>query len=262
MTRARAQARSLSALLEVQGAEVIEIPTIRIAPLRDYTQVDQAIARLAEYQWIAFTSQNAVIAFLDRLTARGRSAALLGGLRVAAIGPATARALEACGIRPQLAPQRFVAEALVEAFAGQPQEALRGARVLLPRAFDARTTLPEGLRALGAAVDVVPVYRVEADRQQDPLTVQRLLRETIDAVTFTSPSTVRNFLELLGQDVAPALGHSLVACIGPVTAAAARECGVAVGLVAETYTIPGLVEALLGRLGPRGLHRRSIGAET
>ncbi len=262
MTRSRAQARSLSALLEADGALVIEVPAIRIAPLRDYGPVDQAIARLAGYDWIAFTSQNAVIAFIDRLKARGRDAASLGGVRVAAIGPATSRALEACGLRPALAPQRFVAEALVEAFAGQDGEALRGARVLLPRALEARTTLPDGLRALGALVDVVPVYRVEAERQQDPLAWRRLLRETIDAVTFTSPSTVRNFLELLGPASPRVLGRALVACIGPVTAATARECGVTVGLVAETYTIPGLVEALRRRLSRAVSTRRSIGAET
>jgi len=142
-----------------------------------------------------------------------------------------------------------VAEALVEAFAAAYPQGLRGVRVLLPRALDARTVLPDGLRALGAVVDVVPVYRVEVEREQGPAAWQRLLHETVDAVTFTSPSTVRNLVELLGAESSRVLGSAIVACIGPITAAAARQCGLSVGLVAETYTIPGLVDALRGRLG-------------
>ncbi len=249
VTRSRAQARSLCALLEADGAEVIEFPAIRVSPPSDYGPVDRAIERLADYQWIAFTSQNAVTAFTDRLKVRGRDTAPLERLRIAAIGPATAHALRACGLRPQLAPARFVAEALVEAFTAEYPQGLRGARVLLPRALDARTVLPDGLRALGAVVDVVAVYRVEVEREQSPAARQRLLHETVDAVTFTSPSTVRNLVELLGAESSRVLGPAIVACIGPITAAAARECGLSVGLVAETYTIPGLVDALRGRLG-------------
>lgn len=249
VTRSRAQARSLCALLEADGAEVIEFPAIRVVPPSDYGPLDRAIERLADYQWIAFTSQNAVTALADRLEVRGRDTALLERLRIAAIGPATAHALCARGLRPRLAPARFVAEALVEAFAAAYPQGLRGVRVLLPRALDARTVLPDGLRALGAVVDVVPVYRVEVEREQGPAAWQRLLHEAVDAVTFTSPSTVRNLVELLGAESSRVLGPAIVACIGPITAAAARECGLSVGLVAETYTIPGLVDVLRGRLG-------------
>jgi uroporphyrinogen III methyltransferase/synthase len=248
VTRSRAQARHLSVLLEAAGAEVIEVPAIRIVPPDDYGPVDRAIERLAEYRWVVFTSQNAVTAFMDRLGQRGGDASLLGTLRIASIGPATARALLEHGLRPVVAPPRFVAEALVEAFARHSEE-VRGTRVLLPRAAAARAVLPDGLRALGASVDVVPVYRIETEREQDSGAWTRLLHGTVDAVTFTSPSTVRHFLELLGAEGSYVLDAAIIACIGPVTAGAARELGLSVGVIADAYTIPGLAEALRGRLG-------------
>ena len=246
VTRSRRQAGILSTLLESEGAVVVEFPTIRIAPPADYAAVDRAIARLDQYQWIVFTSQNGVAAFLGRLRARGVGLAALGRLRVAAIGPATAAALQAQGLRVDLAPAEFVAEALVGAFAG---ERVEGARILLPRALEARRVLPEGLRARGATVDAVPVYQVETERGQDPETWRRLLDHAGDAVTFTSPSTVRNFVEVVGSHLPKAVAGALIACIGPVTAATARECGLQVGAVARDYTIPGLVAALRETLG-------------
>ena len=248
VTRSRAQAHHLSALLEADGAEVVEVPAIRIVPPDDYGPVDRAIERLAEYRWAVFTSQNAVTEFVDRLRVRGGDASLLGRLRIASIGPATARVLLRYGLRPSVAPARFVAEALLEAFGERAQE-VRGTRMLLPRAAAARAVLPDGLKALGAVVDVVPVYRVEPERAQDPGAWMRLLHGTIDAVTFTSPSTVRHFVELAGAEGSRVLGAAIIACIGPVTAAAAQECGLSVGLIARVYTIPGMVDALRGRLG-------------
>jgi len=249
VTRARAQAHRLSALLEADGAEVIEVPAIRIVPPDDYGPVDRAIERLAEYRWVVFTSQNAVTAFVDRLVLRGRQASLLGALRIASIGPATAQALFQYGLRPALSPDRYVAEALVDAFAHERPEEVRGARVLLPRAAAARAVLPDGLRALGASVDVVPVYRVEIECEHDPGAWAHVFHGTVDAVTFTSPSTVRHFVELAGAEGSRVLDAAIVACIGPITAAAAREVGLSVGLIAETYTIPGLAKSLRGRFG-------------
>jgi uroporphyrinogen-III synthase len=252
VTRPRAQARLLRELLEADGAEVVEVPAIRIGPPDDYGPVDAAIDRLAGYDWVVFTSQNAVGAFLDRAQTRVARTEDLERLHIAAIGPATGQALRSRGLRPSLEPQRFVAEALVEAFAehvaGAAGGDLRGTRILLPRASQARSVLPDGLRALGASVDVVPVYRVERERDHDP-EMWRRLSGGADAVTFTSPSTVRNFVELLGADASRVLGGALVACIGPVTAACAGSCGLRVGLVADTYTVPGLVDALRRRLG-------------
>jgi uroporphyrinogen III methyltransferase/synthase len=255
VTRSRAQAAQLRALLEREGAEVIDFPTIRLLPPSDYAPVDRAIASLGEYRWVVFTSQNGVMAFTDRMRALGWDPHMLRGARLAAIGPGTARALEAQGLRVDLAPAEFRAEALVAAFEGQD---LRGARVLLPRAADARGVLPEGLRHCGAAVDVVAVYRTELEREHSPEVRRRLLAGTVDAVAFTSASTVRNFVALLHPDAQRVLAGVLVACIGPVTADAARDLGLTVGVIARTYTIPGLVAALRSALGsgtmgaPRG----------
>ncbi len=246
VTRSRAQARELRALLEAEGAEVIDFPTIRMTLPADYAPADQAIARLGEYRWVVFTSQNGVAAFVDRMRTLGRSPEALHVPRLAAIGPGTAEALRAQGLRADLAPDEFRAEALVAALA---REDLRGVRVLIPRADGARSVLPDGLRTLGASVDVVPVYRTEVEQEHSPEMRRRLLEGPVDAVTFTSSSTVRNFVALLGPDAGRALRGALVACIGPVTAATAREFGLEAGVVAETYTIPGLVAALRSALG-------------
>lgn len=246
ITRSRAQAPAFCALLEAEGAEVVAFPTIRLVPPADYGPVDHAILRLGEYGWIVFTSQNGVTAFVDRLQALGRDLRALRGIRLAAIGPGTEAALRTRGVGVALAPAEFRAEALVEAFA---REGVRGARVLLPRAEVARGVLPDGLRRLGARVDVVAVYHTEVEHEQDPQARRHLLDGVVDAVTFTSPSTVRNFLELLGPDALRVLHGCLVVCIGPVTAATAGDCGVRVDLVADTYSIPGIVAALRTALG-------------
>ncbi len=249
VTRAHTQAGVLRDLLEAEGAEVLEFPTIRMVPPRDYGPVDRAIARLREYQWIVFTSQNGVVALWDRMLALAQDTRVLGAARLAAIGPGTAGALSARGLRADLAPLEFRAEGLVEALA---QRAIHGTRVLIPRAETARSILPDGLRRLGAVVDVVPVYRIEVAREQDPQIRRRLLTGRVDAVTFTSSSTVRNFMELLRDQAPRALGRAVVACIGPVTAATVREYGLRVDVVAETYTIPGLVASLRFALGAPG----------
>lgn len=250
ITRSRAQAQAFCALLEAEGAEVVAFPTIRVVPPADYGPVDQAILRLGEYSWVVFTSQNGVAAFVGRLHALGHDRRALRGIRVAAIGPGTEAALRTHGLGGALAPAEFRAEALVEAFA---REGVRGARVLLPRAEVARSVLPDGLRRLGAIVDVVVVYRTEVEHEQDPDTRRHLLEGAVDAVTFTSPSTVRNFLELLGPDALRVLRGCLVVCIGPVTAATAGDSGIRVDLVADTYSIPGVVAALRTTLGGRAL---------
>ena len=248
MTRARAQAAPLRDLLEADGAEVMEFPTIQMSPPGDYREVDRAIARLEEYGWIVFTSQNGVAALWDRMRAVGRDAHALRRARLAAIGPGTAQALEARGLQAHLAPREFLAESLVDAFA---REKMGGARVLIPRAETARGVLPDGLRRLGAIVDVVSVYRIEVARDHDPRVRRRLLAGRVDAVTFTSSSTVRNFVVLLRGATPRALERAVVACIGPVTAATAREHGLRVDVVAGTYTIPGLVASLRSALAGR-----------
>jgi uroporphyrinogen III methyltransferase/synthase len=247
VTRPREDGR-LRRLLEAEGAEVLEFPTIRIMPAADYGPLDAALRRIGDYGWVVFTSRNGVAAVIERLTAVGATAQALGGARLAVIGPGTDEALRDHGLRAVLSPGEFRAEALVAAF---DRHDLRGVHILLPRAAVARDVLPEGLRALGAAVDVVPAYRTEADDTPAPAVLEAVRAGRIDAMTFTSSSTVRYFLQLAGPDVRRALGGVLVACIGPVTAETARAAGLRVGAVATTYTLAGLVDVLRAALSPR-----------
>jgi uroporphyrinogen III methyltransferase / synthase len=257
VTRPRDDGR-LRRLLEAEGAEVVAFPTIRIAPAADYGPLDAALRRIGAYQWIVFTSRNGVAAVFERLAAMGLAPAALRRARLAVIGPGTAEALRDRGLRAELSPDEFRAEALVEAF----RHDLRGVRVLLPRAAVARDVLPQGLRALGAEVEVVPAYRTEVDDAHAPDVIAAVRAGRVDAVTFTSSSTVRHFLQLAGPDARPALEHVLVACIGPVTAETARASGLAVGVVASTYTLAGLVEALRAALSPRPRGEVTTGGAT
>ncbi|MCE5283682.1 MAG: uroporphyrinogen-III C-methyltransferase [Deltaproteobacteria bacterium] len=240
VTRPEAQTEELSELLGAKGARVIAFPVIRIEPPESWETLDRAIDALAEYHWIVFTSANGVAFFFRRLKARGRDIRDLKGLRIATIGPATAAALESHSLRVDLVPEEFVSEGVVRAFAG---EDLKGRRVLIPRAQEARDVIPEGLRDLGARVDCAAAYRtVRSDRQRSELE-PLLAAGKVDAITFTSPSTVRCFLEIMGPDFRPPEGVR-IACIGPVTVRAARKAGLAVDILQERYTIPDLVEAI------------------
>ncbi|HEX9611322.1 MAG TPA: uroporphyrinogen-III synthase [Gemmatimonadales bacterium] len=243
VTRAKEQARDLGEALTARGAEVILAPTIRIEalPASELGALRTALASLAHYRWVVFTSQNTVRVVFDRLASWGLDAGAFGAEAVAAIGPATAAALAERGVTPAVVPLRFVAEAVVEALAARGD--LRGARVLLPRAREARDALPEGLRAHGAAVDVVPVYQTVTEEGDGRGLAVDLLAGLIDAVTFTSSSTVRHFVDLVGPDAATC-GRFAAAVIGPVTAETARELGLAVSVEAREYTVPGLVDAL------------------
>jgi uroporphyrinogen III methyltransferase/synthase len=235
VTRAREQASELRARLEQLGAEVIELPSIALEP------IDFELPVLDRYAWAVFTSANGVDAFFDRGLARaGLDARALASARVAAIGPGTNAALARRGIRADLVPERFVAESLLAAF---PDPEPAGARVLIARAESARDVLPEGLTARGYAVDVLPVYRA-VPVVPDPLDLARVRAGEVDAITFTSSSTVSNFSQAVGRlDAAP-----VVISIGPVTSETARNCGLHVDAEADPHTIDGLVEALLARL--------------
>ena len=246
ITRAREQAADLARALTELGASVVAAPAIRIEPLADLEPLRAALADLSRYAWVVFTSRNAVRVVCDRLPGWGLAPAVLGRAAVAAIGPATAAALTRCGVTPSLVPERFVAEAVVAALAARGD--LRGKRILLPRARDARDALPAGLSAHGAVVDVIPVYRTVPEAGDGRALAAAILAGEIDAVTFTSSSTVRHFVEIVGREAATS-GRFAGAVIGPVTAATARELGVAVRIEAETYTIPGLVDALTRYFG-------------
>jgi len=239
VTRAREQASELRTRLEGLGADVIELPAIEIQP------VDVPLPPLDRYAWLVFTSTNGVRAFFeDGLASRGLDTRALGGLRVAAIGPGTAAALAARGVRPDVVPERFVAESLLEAF---PAPSAPGERVLLARAEVARDVLPDGLAERGFQVDVLPVYRTTR-AVPDPGQLELVRTGGVDALTFTSSSTVRNFCEALGglPDPLP-----LVASIGPVTSATATELGLTVTAEAPEHTIDGLVATLVDLLAAR-----------
>jgi len=241
VTRAREQAAELVDALTRLGAQVIAAPTIRIEPLTDLGALRAALTDLSRYDWIVFTSQNTVQVVCRSLAEWGLAARDLARVAVAAIGPATAAALARCGVTPEVVPARYVAEAVVEALATRGD--LRGKRVLLPRAREARDALPEGLRAHGAVVDVIPVYDTVREPGDGGALAAELRAGRIDAVTFMSSSTVQSFVDLVGREAA-ACGTFVVAVIGPVTAATARELGLSVAVEAEEYTVPGLVDAL------------------
>ncbi|MBP1774771.1 MAG: cobA [candidate division NC10 bacterium] len=252
VTRAREQASAFGQRLEAAGAEVVEFPAIQIEPPESWTPLDAAIARLREYQWVIFTSANGVRHFWDRLRNAGRDARDLFGIRVCAIGPATAAALLDRGIRADVVPAEFRAEALAEAMG---REGVHGARILLARAAEAREVLPDELTRGGATVDVVPAYRtVRNTANADEL--RTMLRDgKIDAVTFTSSSTVRHFLDLVGAEATEMLRGVVVASIGPITADTAARHGIPSDVVPDGYTIPALADALVRHF--RGVERPS-----
>jgi len=238
VTRAREQASSLTVRLEQLGAAVIELPTIMIVPA-DPGPIDGAIRNLAGYDWIVFTSANAVEAFVGRLEVAdpGRGAAALASTLIGAIGQTTASRLHERGYQTEFVPERFVAESVVE---GMRALGVSGKRVLLPTADIAGDTLPVGLRNAGAIVDIVIAYQTEMPDDLDSDAMRDLL-ESVDIATFASPSSVRNMIALAGGLVP----SPRAVCIGPITANAAREAGLTVAGVANEFTIPGLVEAIV-----------------
>ncbi len=251
LTRPRHQAGEFSRALASYGAEPIEIPTIEIVPPVSWDAVDTAVGRLARYHWLIVTSANAVAPFFARLRIAGKDARALAQLRICAIGPRTARELERCGVVPDVIPGQYQAEGILEVLKGIE---LKDRHVLIPRAEAAREILPEQLRDRGAHVDVVPVYRAVP-----PTAVLQALKEEfdgrrIDVVTFTSSSTVRNFVELMGgvEPAGRAVANSAVACIGPVTAETARACGLPVTIVPPENTVPALAEAIVRHFSEAG----------
>jgi uroporphyrinogen III methyltransferase/synthase len=237
VTRAREQASELRTRLERLGATVIELPSIALE------EVEFSLPALSDYAWAVFTSVNGVQALFDRgLRPAGLDARALGGVKVAAIGPGTAAALATRGIVVDLLPERFVAESLLDAF---PAPEAPGARVLLARAERARDVLPEGLAARGYAVEVLAVYRT-VTAAPDPDALAAVQAGAVAAVTFTSSSTVRNFVDLVGPLPDP---QPLVVSIGPVTSDTARELGLRVDAEAAEHTIDGLVTTLTTLFG-------------
>jgi len=245
VTRSREQAGTLAERLESLGADVVSFPTIRLLSHGADPGVRRAVAAAPDYDWIVLTSVNGVRVFFETFAAGGGDVRRFAGTRFAAIGSETARALEAHLIRPEVVPDDFRAEALADALAGQD---LAGARVLLPRAAGARTVLPERLRELGATVDDVPTYEAVPPADADVEGLLAALRTGgVQAITFTSSSTVRNCMAMIGAAGAAVLRERppTIACIGPITAETARQHGLPVHVQPAVYTIEGLCDALV-----------------
>lgn len=253
VTRASDQARDFSYALRAQGANVIETPMIAIRPFADGSSerilADGTIQHLSHYDWVVFTSVNGVNCFFDMLSASKRDARALGGVFVAAIGPATAQALADRGIDADIVPDRYIAESVAHELIAAGVGA--GSAVLIPRACTARDVLPDMLRDQGATVDVIPVYCTILPEAEAPFSrLKRYLENgKIDAITFTSPSTVHNFSFLLEETVdtekrGRLLADVALASIGPITSKAMRERGLNVSVESPIHTIPGLTEAL------------------
>jgi len=233
-TRPRRQAGELAEMLGELGANVVNAPAIEIEGLDDYAGLDRAIADLDGYDYAVFTSVNGVTAFFDRLLEFGGDARALAGLETVCIGPRTAKELNSFHVKADLIPEKFVAESLLDAF----PEDLTGKRVLIPRALQAREVLPEGLRERGAVVDVVPAYQTVG--AEDIETIP----DDVDIAIFTSSSTVDHFVKR-----ARLPEGCKIASIGPITSETLREHGLQVDVEAEEHTVPGLVKAIVEKMG-------------
>ncbi len=252
VTRTRDQASELVNLLENFGAECIEYPTIALEPVASYEVLDRALAEIGTYHWLLFTSINAVDYFFQRLFELGRDVRDLKGPKIAAVGRVTAEALAARGIRADLLPREFTGDGLADVLI---ETGVRDLRILIPRALKARESLPEILGSAGAEVTVAPVYQNVLPRSSDgggePQEELRsaLLEKNVDMVTFTSSSTVKNFVKLLDintpDEVQKLMSGVAVATIGPITAKTAEQLGLHVDVQPAEYTIPDLVDSIV-----------------
>lgn len=244
VTRARHQAEEFHRHLADLGAWVIDIPTIEVRPLRVDAKTRDAVDRLGETQLVVFASANAVEIFFEMLFELRRDARALSASRLCAIGPETARTLEAHGLRPELVSGEYTAEGLSETLRNWD---LRGSRILVPRARQNRDSLPAVLAKRGAVVEILPVYELACPAGAAPALRQLFASDPVDAVTFTSTATVHNFAGAFEPDqLRSLLERTRIACMGPVTADAARQLGMRVDIIAGEYTTRGLASAVAG----------------
>jgi len=261
VTRAAAQAQRFVSLLQAAGARVLETPTISIEPPPSWAPLDAALDAAGSFTWLTFTSVNGVAMVDRRLTGRRLTWSGFAQARVAAIGPATAEALAEHGLRVEIVPREYRAEGLVERL--RPV-LVAGDRILLPRAAQTRDVLVKQLTQLGAVVTEVPVYTTKRVGANGAALRNALAAGTVDAVTFTSSSTARNFAEIFTEEERQAWFASLtVASIGPITAATAAEYGLLTRVMPSEYTIPALARAIEGYFSrvPPAAVRRSKGAD-
>ncbi len=251
VTRTRDQASELVSLLENYGAECLEYPTISLEPAASYDILDRALVELETYDWLLFTSINAVAYFFRRLFELGKDVRDIKGPKIAAVGRVTAEALVSRGIRADLLPEEFTGDGLAEILI---KTNVKGMRVLIPRALKARETLPEALSSAGADVTVAPVYQnvLPSSSSGEQLKEElhtALQNKSIDMVTFTSSSTVKNFVTLLDistpGEMQKLMSGVAVATIGPITAKTAEQSGMHVDVQPAQYTIPDLVDSIV-----------------
>lgn len=243
VTRARDQASDFSKLLENKGAYPIEFPTIETVPPDSWKALDSAIQNIERYDWLIFTSVNGVKYFLERVKANQKDIRCLKGIKLCAIGPKTAKVLEDLGIIIDFVPAEYRAEALIEGF--DPIE-IKGKKILIPRAAVAREVLPEELVKLGATVDVVEAYKTIKPEGKTAKIREMLKNKEIDIITFTSSSTVTNFISMFKkEEISELLDGVVVACIGPVTADSAKKYGLEVSIMPEDYTIEAFTDAIV-----------------
>ncbi|MBI4832200.1 MAG: uroporphyrinogen-III C-methyltransferase [Candidatus Lindowbacteria bacterium] len=243
VTRSRAQSSEFVEALEALGAEAVEMPTIRIADPEDFGPLDRALDEIESFDWLVFTSVNAVGRFIDRLLERSRDIRDLKGIKICAIGSATADEVRRYYLRVDMVPPKYVAESVVESLkqAGE----VKGKRILLPRADIARSLLPDEIRKLGGEAVEVDVYRTILEEEADSDAIERLLAGDISLVTFTSSSTVRNFGQILGKERLEKIkSKTCFASIGPITTETAKELGIPIHIEASQHDIPGLLEAI------------------
>lgn len=244
VTRPMEQAEALSGKLRVLGATAIELPTIQVVPAEETAALDKAARDISEYDWAIFTSVHGVQFFMKRMAALNVEPEAFRKVRVAAIGPATAAALEREGKKPDYIPNEYLSGKIVEGLG-----VVKGRRILLPRADIAARKLPALLRKRGALVDEVVAYRTVIPRDLTRERLNTILSGGVDLVTFTSPSTVRNMAQVLGgRKLRWLLRNVRVACIGPVTVEAARKLGIDADIVAETHTIDALVDVIVNEI--------------
>jgi len=243
ITRARAQASSLVSKLSRLGAQCIEIPTIKIVPPEDISPLKKSIENIDNYDWLVFTSVNGVKFFFDTLFDMGKDVRSLGHLKLACIGPVTKERLQDYGIISDILPETYRAESVIKAFSNIE---LKNKKILLPRAKKARTILPEELTRMGAKVDEVIAYETLLDMNKKEELINLLQDSEIDAVTFTSSSTVSNFISLFdSKDSRKLLKNIITASIGPITSETARSLDIEPEIEAKEFTIQGLVDSLL-----------------
>lgn len=243
VTRAREQASDFRVLLEGKGAQCLEFPTIEVVPPASWGQLDNAIENLRLYDWVIFTSVNGVRFFFQRLKEQGEDVRALYGIRIGAIGPKTAASLAERGLRLDLVPTEYRAEAVIDALG---KEEVQGKRFLLPRAAKAREILPEKIEEMGGQIDVVPAYETTRPTARSEEVRSLLQKGVISCVTFTSSSTVQNFASMFpGDDLSSLVEKAAIACIGPITVETAREHGLEVNIVPAEYTIEALAAKIV-----------------